>query len=761
MTRIKSVLVFTLCFALLPLLSGTGPGSEVNVWIGTGGTGFGVGSTTPAAAAPFGLVRLGPDTRMGKIESFFGYGGGYWYPEKILRGFSHTHLSGIGVSDYGNLRFMPAVGRGKDRLDERKYRTGFRHQDETAHPGYYSVLLGNGIKAELTATLDSGFHRYTYPQGQNALLILDLSRALLDNQSCGGEIKIDPAAKTVSGLQIACGSFTKRNPGGIKFYYFARISEPFESYGIRSSEFGIREKATEAKDKKTIAYFDFGPINRPVLLKVGISLISVEQARKNLDAQIPEWDFNKTLADAEKAWKEPLSKIEITGGSRDQRAAFYSALYHSYFQPTNLTEQGGAYLGLDGKTHQADWGIYYSDFSIWDTYRTLHPLLVLLEPKASTDMMETLAKMAEQGGFLPRWPTANMYTNCMTGTFGDCVLADGYLKGLTGFEAAKVYENMVKIANEPTPKGHPYTGRPGILDYKKYGYLPKESKQMASSTLEYAYCDFCIAQMATKLGRPQAAQEFFKRSKYYKNQWDPASGFFRPRKADGKFAAFSPTVWGVDYTEGTAWQWLWTNWYDPQGMADLFGGREKMVARLEKFMELGALTKSNALPNTYFWPGNEPDMQAPYLFNQLGRPDLTQKWVRWVIDEKFPNTPAGIPGNDDCGTMSAFLIFSELGFYPIAGTDLYYLTAPLFPEATMHLEKGDLKIQARGAPEKIYIKSVKLNGKNLDRVWIRHKEITGGGATGMSRPTAVLEFELSEKPTDWGKNSPEPEFRIR
>jgi len=734
--------------------SGADVVGEVNVFTGTGGIGFGVGSTSPAACVPFGMVRLGPDTSWNGINPIFAHNVGYWYVDNEIRGFSHTRLSGIGVTDYGNFRFMPAVGNPKKRIDQSGYISKFSHNDESAHPGYYSVILkDSGIKAEFTATKDAGFHKYTYPSDQNALLIVDLGRVVLDRYACGAELKIDAKSGEVWGWQKVCGSFTAR-AGGVKYYFFSRMNQPVNKFGIKNSESGIREGIEEASGKDLAAYFEFGTLNKPLLVKVGISLISVEQAKKNLDDQIPDWDFDKLLAQAEQAWEAPLRKIELKGGTNDQRSIFYSALYHSYIMPTDLTESGGVYLGFDNKVHSTGGRVYYSDFSIWDTFRNLHPLLVLLEPERSQDMIQSLVWMSEQGGYIPRWPTANIYTNCMTGTYGDCVIADAYIKGLRNFDVQTAYEKMLLVANEPTPEGHPYNGRPGIDYYKKLGYLPSDKVGSApSSTEEYAYADFCIAQLASAMARDEDAKIFYERAGYYKNTYDTNSGFFRPRKSDGKFQTpFFPTLWGAYYTEGDAWHWLWTNWYDPSGLAELMGGKEKVIAKLNIFFEKGSRKKSNFLWNTYYWHGNEPDMHAGYMYSQMGRPDLTQKWVRWVMENKYKNSPDGLAGNDDAGTMSAWYIFSALGFYPLAGTDIYYLTAPLFPDAVMHLQKGDLKIIAPGAPDKIYIKSVKLNGKELNRVWIRHNEIING---------AVLEFELSEEPADWGKNSPEPEFRVR
>jgi len=750
--QMAAILACVFSASLLLSSSPTPVPGEANVFIGTGGLGFGVGSTTPAAAVPFGAVRLGPDTSWHGLNPIISHNVGYWYPDNQVRGFSHTHLSGIGVTDYGHFRFTPAVGRPEKRVDQKGYISRFEHKDESARPGYYSVLLkDSGVKAELTATRDAGFHRYAYPAGQNALLIVDLGRAVLDRYACGAELNIDPALGEFWGWQKVCGSLTARD-GGAKFYFTAKINAKLKDFGIKD-EGQMKPESLKAEGVKITAWFDFGAQDKPVLVKCGISMISAEQAKKNLNAQIPDWDFDKTLAAAEAAWKDAFAKIEIKGGTAEQRSIFYGALYHSYLMPTNYTEEGMVYSGLDKKPHRADWGYYYSDFSIWDTFRNLHPLLVLLEPEKDTDMMQSLWKMAEEGGFMDRWPTANLYTNCMTGTFQDCVIADGFIKGLKNFDVEKVYASMVRVANQPAPAGHPGNGRPGILDYKKYGYLPVESKEPASSTLEYAYADFCIAQVAGKLGKESDAAEFYKRAGYYKNQYNPKSGFFQPRRASGSFKEpFSARAWGLNYTEGTAYHWLWTNWYDPSGMAELLGGREKMVGRLESFFEKVEHADSDALPHIYYWHGNEPDMHAAYMFDQLGRPELTQKWVRWVINTKYQNNPSGLPGNDDCGTMSAWFIFSSLGFYPLAGTELYYLTSPLFPEAVMHLAKGDITVKARGAPEKIYIKSVKLNGKPIDRVWIRHDEIKDG---------AELVFELSAAPTAWGKNSPEPEFRVR
>lgn len=751
MARTDKILVVVAFVSIFLLVNTTPRADEVNVFIGSGGLGFGVGSTSPAAQVPFGAVRLGPDTAWHGLNPIFAHNVGYWYLDNQIRGFSHTRLSGIGVTDYGNFRFMPAIGIPEKRIEQKGYISRFEHKDESARPGYYSVVLkDSGIKAELTATLDAGFHRYHYPSGKNALLIIDLGRAVLDRYACGAELNFDSKSGELWGWQKVCGSFTARE-GGVKFYFFARVSEPVKAFGIYDSG-RLKPGANSAAGTKIAACLEFGNLNKPLLAKAAISLISKDQARSNLEAQIPDWDFERTLSQAEHAWKAPLDKIKVRGGSFDQRAIFQSALYHVYVMPTNFTEQGGFYSGLDKQVHRAEAGAYYTDFSIWDTFRNLHPLLVLLEPEKSEEMMQSLVRMAEQGGYLPRWPTANIYTNCMTGTFADCLLADGVVKGLRRFDTEKALDNMLKVANEPTPEGHPYSGRPGILDYIKYGYLPVESRQPASSTLEYAYCDFCIGQMAMALGKEPAAREFYRRAEFYKNQYNPRTGFFQPRKADGRFREpFSAKMWGMNYTEGTAYQWLWTNWYDPEGMAQLMGGTEKMVSRLENFFAKVEHAESNALPHIYYWHGNEPDMHAAYIFDQLGRPELTQKWVRWVIDSKYKNSPDGIPGNDDCGTMSAWLIFSALGFYPLAGTDIYYLTSPLFPEAVVHLKKGDLKIRAEGAPEKIYIDSVRLNGRSLKRAWVRHAEIENGGE---------MVFILSKNPTSWAKNCPQPEIEF-
>ncbi len=714
---------------------------EVNVFIGTGGFGFGVGSTYPGAKVPFGMVSLSPDTSWNGSNISFMHCAGYYYPDNEIRGFSHYHLSGIGIADYGTIRFMPTLGRVPSRITESWYRTKFSHDKESAHPGYYSVILNNGIKAELTATRNSGFHRYIYPQNKNALLVVDLGRGSVDRNSCGGKITVDEKTSTVYGWQINCrgiagltvgdylkGEFDKQ---GTKIYFYARFNQPVKGFGIFQK--GTPQKdATQIQGEKVGAWLDFGRLSSPLLAKVGISLISEEQARINLERQIPGWGFDGVKSQAEKLWEKELSRIEIKGGSHNQRTIFYTAFYHSLLMPTDLTEEGGYYWGFDHKVHRAEGFRYYSDFSLWDTYRTFHPLWILLDPERAKDFAQSLVMMGKQGGYIPKWPTADRYTNCMTSTFADCVLAETYIKGIRGWDYLSGYELIKKVATQPMPKSSVYEGREGLKEYMELGYLPSDKYwESASLTIEHSYNDFCIANFARTLGKEKDAEYFYQRSKNYQNLWDPKDQFLRPKKSNGRFKTFyHPSIWLIlwktDYTEGDAWQWLFAPWHDLEGLAELFGGNNQLISKLEEFLKKGAKEKYNYLPKRYYWHGNEPDIHSAYIFTLVGKPELTQKWVRWILENKYQNAPNGLAGNDDCGTMSAWYIFSSLGFYPISGTDRYILTSPLFKQAVLHLPEGDLIIQAEGAPEKIYIKSVEVDGKELSQLWLNHQQISKG-----------------------------------
>jgi len=733
-------LILGLVLAAMAGRAGAGGPAEVNPFIGTGGKGFGVGSTFPGPCVPFGLARPGPDTASRGWNPSFYHCSGYDATDQWIRGFSHTRLSGIGVVEYGNVLVMPTQGGAADPSRERTYRSRFNHRTEQARPGYYAVTLADsGIRAELTATAHTGLHRYTFPKAGRGRIIVSASHAISRTGSCGAKLELKPEAREITGSVKQCGSLTGRN-GGVEIYFAVRLSEPFCGFGV-ASDGRSRPGAKSGAGKNVGAYVDVetGP-EKPVLVQVGISFISVDQARRHLDEELAGRSFEQVLGDAEKAWREALSLVEVTGGGDDQRTIFYTALYHAQIMPTDFTEAGGRYRGFDKQVHAAEGFRYYTDFSLWDTFRSLHPLLTLLLPGRAADMMQSLTLMAEQGGYLPKWPTAYVYTGCMVGASADNVLADSYLKGIRWLDVDKAYQAARYLAVTPLPEKSGDDSRLGIAEYIAKGYVPADRfKASASRTIEYSYNDWCLAGWAKALGKDEDARMFSARAKNYQNLWDPKTGCLRGKNADGSWKKpFASWIWTGSYAEGNARQWTLAPLHDALGLIELMGGKEAFVKRLNDFFEKSAKKKSNFLPGSYYWHGNEPDIHAAYLFDYAGRPDLTQKWVRWAMATKYKNAPDGLDGNDDCGTLSAWYVFSALGFYPVAGSDVYLIGSPIFEKAVMHLQGGDLTVRAEPDPAKnIYIRLVTLNGKKLEKPWFKHEQIAKGGE---------LVFEMSEKP---------------
>ncbi len=698
---------------------------EVNPFIGTGGIGYGVGSAFPGPCVPFGMARPGPDTSLYGASPGFHHCSGYHYSDNRIRGFSHTRLSGTGLPEYGNILVMPTLDFSGDYSKEKSRLSRFSHESENARPGYYAVTLdGAGIKVELTATHHCGLHRYTFPRAGKGRILIVADHAIMKRDVCEAGIQLDPGAREATGRVLDCGSLTGRN-GGVEIFFAARVSGPIMGHGV--------------SERDALAWVDVDT-DSPKVVAVGISFISIDQARRHLDEEIGARSFDEVLEEAEGMWRESLSAIEISGGAPDQRTIFYTALYHSLIMPTDFTEAGGLYRGLDEKAHVAEGFRYYTDFSLWDTFRTLHPLLVLIEPERTQDMMQSLVMMAEQGGHMPKWPTAYRYTSCMIGASADNVIADAYLKGVRGFDVEAAFRAARRLAVQGVPPRAGYDGRVGIEEYISRGWVPADVYPSAASrTIEFSYNDFCLANLAGALGMEEDQRAFMDRSRNWRNLWDESTGWLRGRRADGSFAGpFAPWAWTGFYVEGNARQWLWAPFHDPEGLIDLMGGRENFTERLNRFFEKSATRPDTLLPDSFYWHGNEPDIHAAYLFNYAGRPDLTRKWVRWIMEKKYSNAPNGLDGNDDCGTLSAWYVFSALGFYPVAGTDVYLIGAPLFENAVIHMKHGDLVIRAENNPsENIHVEKVLLNGRPLTEPWFYHEDINAG---------AELVFIMSDQP---------------
>jgi predicted alpha-1,2-mannosidase len=730
-------------------------GQLVNPFIGTGGfPWYTSADDIPGVTLPFGMVRLSPDTKY-FLGSCFAKEktvstAGYYYGDNKIIGFSHTRLIGTGAFEGGHFRVIPATGEdGQRNYLEGRY-SKFSHKDEISFPGYYGVKFRKqGILAELTASERVGLHRYTFSKDKIPHILIDVSSSLGNGKTTEGEVLIIPDQQEVVGAIRTFGSFASRY-GGVKVYFAARFNRPFSYFNVWSGN-KLFKNQTSVEGEQIGVDLSFNNMDSVfvVELKLGISYVSIENARDNLDREAGSVNFDEMLFKAKQVWEEKLSLVKIVGGSDEQREIFYTSLYHSLQMPTIFNDVNGEYMGFDKKVHKTTDYRYFTDLSLWDTFRTIHPLFTLIAPNYQRDMMVSLVKMCEQGGVLPRWPSGNGYTGSMLGASADIVIAESYLKGIRDFDVTAAYQAMRKAALGIDIPKEGFKPREGMTECLKYQYCPADLMDEAvSKTLEYAYADDAISKLAMALGYQEDAELFARHSRYYRNVWNPESQYFHPRNSTGEFVEkFKPLKltyldfnreYTDDYVEGSALQWRWAVFFDPKGLISLFKNREYFVKELNDFFALSDSARGTWSPGSYYWHGNEPDLHAAYLFNSAGRPDLTQKWVRWILDNKYGAEYDGIDGDDDAGTLSSWYVFSSLGFYPVAGSDLYQIGAPLFETAEMKLGDKLLKIVAVNySPENKYVRKVWLNGLLLNRFWFKHSEIANGG---------ILRFEMSDIP---------------
>ncbi len=712
----------------------------INPFIGTGGHGH----TYPGATVPFGMVQLSPDTRK---DSWDGCSG-YHYSDSVVYGFSHTHLSGTGIGDYGDIRLMPIVGELKFEPGyddpETGYGSYFQHDRETAKAGFYAVHLNDyNIYVGLTATERAGFHKYLFPSSDNAHIILDLV------ESVTSEKIIESSIEFLSDTEIAGLRRTQGWANDQFVYFYAKFSKPFRTFGI--VEDGVPTKASSyveaivdgkltAEGKNLKAWVDFetraGDI---VLVKVGISAVDIEGAKNNLQQDIPDWDFDKVKSEARKKWTIQLNKTEVFGGSDEQKEIFYTSLYHTMLAPNIYSDVDGRYRGHDMKIHQDDGFQMYTVFSLWDTFRTLHPLFAIIERERTKDLIQSMLDMYKHDNLLPIWELAANETNCMIGYHSVPAIVDAYKKGITGFDA-----NIALEAMQATAQADQF----GLKWFRNKGYIPADKDgSSVSKTLEYAYDDWCIAEMAEMLGDESVNKEYLQRAQYYKNIFDKETGFFRG-KSNGCFVKpFDPTEVNFMLTEANTWQY---NFFVPQDInthIDMLGGDEKYEAKLDELFntEVGLSGRHQSditgLIGQYAH-GNEPSHHMAYLYNYVGKPWKSQEMVHQIMNELYTNQPDGLSGNEDCGQMSAWYVMSAMGFYPVTpGTDVYVLGTPLFDSLKVNLENGNVfQIKANNLSEKnFYVQTVTYNSNPWSKSYITHDMIMDGG---------VLEFEMGDAPNE-------------
>jgi predicted alpha-1,2-mannosidase len=566
-----------------------------------------------------------------------------------------------------------------------------------------------------------------------------------------GFVHIDQENMEVSGTIKTFGAFASRY-GGIKLHFVARFDQPLTGYSEWSDSDPLENKTFSDGDKIGVDLTFAKSGDRTLIgLKMGISYVSIENARENLEKEAGNSTFDEMVVRAVEAWERKLSLVKIESDNPEQKKIFYTALYHSLQMPTLFTDVNNDYKGFDKKIHKAEGFRYYTDLSLWDTYRTVHPLLTLIQPNEQLDMVRSLVKMCEQGGVLPRWPSGYGYTGSMLGASADIMIADTYLKGLRDFDVDTVYKAMLKAARGIDPPKEGFKPRDGMAICLQYKYCPDDlMDRSVSKTLEYAYADDAISKLGKALGHDEDAKLFYEHSRYYRNVWNNETQYFHPRNSSGEFVEkFKPLKltyldfnrkYTKGYVEGSALQWRWAPFFDAEGLIGLFKSREYFVEELDNFFSKSNPKRGALVPGSYYWHGNEPDIHAAYLFNEAGRPDLTQKWVRWILDNKYGAEYDGIDGDDDAGTLSSWYIFSALGFYPVAGSDVYQIGAPLFKKAEMMIGDKLLTIVADNfSPENKYVRKVTLNGNKLDRWWFRHSEIAQGG---------IIRFEMSRDSMD-------------
>lgn len=724
-----------------------------------------MGHTYPGATVPFGSIQLSPDTDTipyavdGKYNpDVYKYCAGYQYDDKTIVGFSHTHFSGTGHSDLGDFLVMPTTGElklnpGTATNPDSGYRSRFSHEREQAEPGYYSVMLDDyNIKAEMTATTRVGMHQYTFPEAGRSHIILDLVAGIYnyEDKNVWTFVRVENDT-LVTGYRQTNGWARTR-----KVYFAMSFSKPIENYGREQYDeqvyrgfwrkFDQSENFPEIAGEKIRMYFDFDTAkNEKIKIKLAISPVSTEGAIENIKKEIPHWDFEKVKSDARALWNKELNKVIVESKVPDDLVNFYTAMYHSFLGPTEYMDTDGKYRGIDLNIHQADKFTNYTSFSLWDTYRALHPLFNVLQQKRNVDMIESMMAHYDQSvhSMLPVWSHYANENWCMIGYHSVSVIADAIVKGNAGFDQERALNAMVQTAKTEYYDGLQY--------YMDMGYVPEDKNGASvSKTLEYAYDDWAIAQAAKKLGKMDIYEEFIKRSENYKNVYDVASGFMRPKLNDGSFKKeFDPLdTHGQGFIEGNAWNYSLYVPHAPDSMIELMGGKERFTQRLDSLFSM-------ELPDKYFENtedisregiignyvhGNEPSHHVAYLYNWTDAPWKSQDKIRMILKDQYKTGPDGLGGNDDFGQMSAWYIFSSFGFYPVApGSTQYALGSPALDKATINLENGKtFTIIAEDQSDvNVFVEKVELNGRALTRPFIDHSDILKGGE---------LRFFMTNKP---------------
>jgi len=732
MSRRSAVVVCAIALIASTAFAAKSPADHVDPFIGTGAHGH----TYPGATLPFGMVQVSPDTR---LEGWDGCSG-YHFTDDVVYGFSHTHLSGTGIGDYGDVLLMPVTGEpklGNGYVDgpDSGYASRFDKKTERAEAGWYAVELADyDVAVDLTATERAGLHRYRFPPGLPAHVIVDLAHR---------DTVLEATLRVVGDREIE-GS--RRSTGWADdqvVHFVARFSRPFDQAVLALDDRSLPD-VREASGSNVKGILSFGEVGDELLIKVGISAVDIDGARRNLDAELPEWDFDAVRATARDRWNEVLGKIAIDGGTDAQRTIFYTALYHSLLAPNLYSDVDGRYRGMDHAIHRAENRRHYTVFSLWDTFRATHPLYTLIEAERVREFVETFLAHYRQGGRLPVWELAANETDTMIGYHSISVIADAWVKGIRGFDEALALEAMVASAT---------LDHFGLEAYRRQGFIGSEDDgESVSKTLEYAYDDWCIARMADEMGEDAIADEFYARSQGWKHLLDPETGFMRPRRNQRWLDPFDPRRVDNNFTEANSWQYSFFVPHDVEGLIAASGGDDRFVERLDDLFTADSATTGRTQADItgligQYAHGNEPSHHMAWLYHYAGRPDRSAERVAEILDTLYAATPEGLSGNEDCGQMSSWYVFGAMGLYPVSpGSDEYVIGVPLFDRVTLVVGEGrTFSIRAKGAGKgKPYVTAAKLNGEPLTRSYLLHEEIVRGG-------TLVLTLGPEPSPT-WGRS---------
>ena len=734
-----SFLLVMLCMCSEPETTKNNLAKHVDPIIGSGGHGH----VFVGASVPFGGVQLGPSN----IFKGWDWCSGYHYSDSIVIGFSHTHLSGTGGSDLGDILIMPVNGdvslnRGKQHDISDAYASYFSHDNEVVKPGYYSVLLDKyNVKAELTATERVGVHKYTFPTENDNHVIIDLKEG-------NGDKSTDTYLKKVDAYTIEGYRFSRGWAKDQRLWFTLKSNQEIEKLEVYDDTTPAGENVIKAKGAKGVISFAGNP--KEVIFKVGISPVSSENALANINAEASGWDFNQIAEQAEEKWNHELSKIEIETTDPELKEIFYTAMFHSFFAPVLFNDADGSYRGTDKEVYDNPGFQNYSVFSLWDTYRTQHELLTIVQPERVNDFINSMLAIYQQQGKLPQWHLMGNETNAMLGYSAAPVVVDAWQKGFDGFDEELAFEALKASGT--------FQSQRGIAPLMEYGFIPRETAREATSVaLENAIDDRSVAQMAKGLGKEEDFKYFFERSESYKSYFNKNTGFVHPRSADGSWATPYDPMESIhmvgDFSEGNGWQYTFLVPQDPEGLIELFGGDDKFIDKLDSLFTItGDMGEHASMDITgligMYAQGNEPCHHMAYLYAFAGQQWKTAEKIRYILDEFYTNEPDGLIGNEDCGQMSAWYVMSSLGFYPVNPSNgVYVFGSPLFDEAKINLPEGKtFTIKAENnSKENVYIQSVELNGKEYSKSYITHQDIVAGGA---------LKFVMGNTPNhDFGSSS--------